>query len=125
VDPDLLARWLIRYGISALHILRLIDREPGLAQPLCPHHEYLGAEIIHAAAQELACTITDILARRTRIAWSSCQGLDALSKVTGLLQRYAGIPEAELDRQVEEYRQFLMRGLAFRRGAVGSPLAAR
>ncbi len=114
VDPDLLARLLTRYGAGAFHILRLIAQEPSLAQPVCPHHECIAAELVHALEQELACTITDVLARRTRIAWSSCQGLDFLSTLTDLFQRYGGVSRAQVDQQVEAYQQFLLKGLAFR-----------
>ncbi len=123
VDPEVLARLLVRYGIGALHVLRLIDREPSLAQPVCPHHDYLEAELAHAITRELACTVTDVLARRTRIAWSSCQGLDALSTVTGLFQRYAGTAGAPPELQAEAYRRFLARGFAFRGGPARAPAA--
>ncbi len=123
VEPELMARLLVRYGVGALHVLRLIDREPSLAQPVCPHHDYLEAELAHALTQELACTVTDVLARRTRIAWSSCQGLDALSTVTQLCQRYAGLADASVEPQVEAYRRFLAQGLAFRGGSVRAPAA--
>ena len=132
VDPDLLARLLVRYGADAIHILRLITGEPTLAHPLCPHHEYIEAEIVHAFSHEFACTLTDVLARRTRIAWSSCQGLDALSTITGLLKRYQCCPAGQLGQQVEAYRQFLAHSLAFRHariapraGAGTSPLQPR
>ena len=59
-----------------------------------------------------------MLARRTRIAWSSCQGLDLLSMLTDLAQRYVGMSQATLERQAEEYRQFLQRGFAFRGDAM-------
>lgn len=114
VDPDLLARYIARYGAKTLQVLQLIDSEPGLAQPVCPHHEYSQAELVHAVRGELAVTLIDVLARRTRITWSSCQGLDALSTVTDLLRRYAGMSREELDRQAEQYRRYLADGLAFR-----------
>jgi len=114
MDPDLLAMLLTRYGAGAFHILRLLDREPALAKPVCPHHEYLEAELVHAVQQEMACTITDVLARRTRIAWSSCQGLDLLSMVTRVFERYKGLSRQEIARQVDQYQQFLAQGLAFR-----------
>lgn len=123
VEPDLLARLLLRYGMGTLQILRLIDGEPTLAQPLCPHHEPIAAELVHALTGELACTITDVLARRTRIAWSSCQGLDALSTVVDLFQRYGGFSSAQMDAQAEQYHQFLACSLAFRHGASRSPVA--
>ena len=115
VDPDLLARCIARYGAKTLHVLQVIDSEPGLAQPICPHHEYSQAELVHAVRGELAVTLIDVLARRTRIAWSSCQGLDALSTVTDLLRRYAGMSREDLERQTEQYRRYLADGLAFRK----------
>lgn len=113
-DPDLLARWLARYGASTFHLLQLMDREPALAHPVCPHHECTEAELLYAIDQELACTITDVLARRTRIAFSSCQGLDLLSTLTGLFQRYRGASREMMEQQIEQYQLFLVQGLAFR-----------
>jgi len=112
-DPDLLARLLTRYGAGTFQVLQLIDREPALAQPVCPHHECIEAELLYAMEQELACTITDVLARRTRIAFSSCQGLDLLSTLIDLFQRYRGASRDTMERQVEQYQQFLANGLAF------------
>ena len=114
VDPDTLARLITRYGAKALPVLQLMDHEPSLAQPVCPHHEVSQAEVVHAVRGEFACTLTDVLARRTRIAWSSCQGLDARSTLTELLRRYAGVSADEVERQAEQYRRFLADGLAFR-----------
>ncbi|MBI3011571.1 MAG: glycerol-3-phosphate dehydrogenase/oxidase [Candidatus Omnitrophica bacterium] len=123
MDQDLLARLIIRYGTAAFQILKLIDREPALVHPVCPHHEHIEAELVHAFQQELACTITDVLARRTRIAWSSCQGLDLLSTLLELAQRYAGFPPALLEQQVGAYRQFLQRSRGFRGEARASGIA--
>jgi glycerol-3-phosphate dehydrogenase len=117
VEPDGLARLLARYGAGAVHILQRIRQEPSLGRRVCPHHEYLEAELVHAFRQELACTVTDVLARRTRIAWSSCQGLDLLSTVTGVAERHAGMRPGVIARQVEDYHQFLARGCAFRRNS--------
>ena len=115
VEPNVLARLLARYGAGTLPILRLIGLDPALAHPVCQHHDTIEAEVVHAITRELACTLTDVLARRTRIAWSSCQGLDALSTIAGLFQRYAEVSLERLARQVDEYHRFLLRGLAFRR----------
>jgi glycerol-3-phosphate dehydrogenase len=114
VDPDLLARLITRYGTAAFHILQHLDRDASLGQPVCPHHEYIVAELLHGFQEELACTITDVLARRTRIAWSSCQGLDLLSTLTGLLRDHLGLPASTVHEHVEDYHQFLMMGQMFR-----------
>ena len=121
IDPDVLARLLTRYGTHAFHLFRLLARDPSLNQPVCPHHEYIQAELIHAIQQEFACTITDVLARRTRIAWSPCQGLDALSILIDFFQQYAGSSRAQMEQQVEAYHQFLSNGLLFRSAFAAQP----
>jgi glycerol-3-phosphate dehydrogenase len=121
MDPALLARLLMRYGTATFQILELIDYDPALAHPVCPHHDYLAAELVHAFQGELACTLTDVLARRTRIAWSACQGLDLLLTLVELAHRYAGIPDQALERQVDAYQQFLHLAVAFR----GTPLSVQ
>ncbi|MBI4341764.1 MAG: glycerol-3-phosphate dehydrogenase/oxidase [Candidatus Omnitrophica bacterium] len=115
IDPDLLARWLVRYGAGTFRLLDALDHDPSLAQPVCPHHEYAQAELVHAIRHELACTLTDVLARRTRIAWSPCHGLDALPVVIGLFQRYGGTLAQPMEQQVEAYHQFLAQHRGSRR----------
>ncbi len=114
IAPEWLARWLTRYGIGAFRILQLIEFEPSLAQPICPHHEVAQAELVHALQAEMACTASDLLVRRTKIAFSRCQGLDALSTVADLLARYGRVSAAEVEEQMEAYRRFLAQSLAFR-----------
>lgn len=114
IDADTLARLLTRYGTGALRILRMIEAEPALAQRACPHHEVVLAELAYGITDEAACTLTDLLARRTAIAWSSCQGLDLVSVAADLLRRYGGVSADAVDAQVEAYQQFLAAGLSFR-----------
>ncbi len=112
IDPALLARLLIRYGTGAFRILELIEFEPGLLQPVCPHHDLIQAELVYAIREELACTISDVLVRRTTIAYSACQGLDLLSTLTDLFHRYGHCTHTELAEQVDSYQQFLAASLA-------------
>ena len=112
--PDLLARLLTRYGTGAFRILELLAFDPQLAQPVCPHHDVLQAELVYAIREELACTVSDVLFRRTRMAYSACQGLDLLSTITELFQRYGRLSREQVEEQVEQYQQQLAAGLAFR-----------
>jgi len=121
VDPDLLGRCAARYGAGMFHLLSLMAQDPQLAQPICQHHEVAEAELAHSLQQELACTLTDVLARRTRIAWSPCQGLDALSRLSELCTQYGRWPQAKFEEQAAEYRKFLASGLAFRGSAAAAP----
>jgi glycerol-3-phosphate dehydrogenase len=54
------------YGSDALQIRDLMRSAPGLEEPLHPALPYTGAEVVWAARFEMARTVEDVLARRTR-----------------------------------------------------------
>ena len=55
-----------RYGSEAPMVEALLDADPALRLPLVPGLPYLAAEAVHAARHEMATTLDDVLARRTR-----------------------------------------------------------
>jgi glycerol-3-phosphate dehydrogenase len=55
-----------RYGGEAHTLVAMIEREPHLGGPLVPGLPYLRAEAVYAARYEMARSLEDILARRTR-----------------------------------------------------------
>jgi glycerol-3-phosphate dehydrogenase len=54
------------YGSDAGEIRKVIKDDPALAEPLHPALPYLKAEVVWAARKEMARTVEDVLARRTR-----------------------------------------------------------
>jgi glycerol-3-phosphate dehydrogenase len=54
------------YGSDANEIRKLIDADPGLGEPLHAALPYIKAEVIWAVRHEMARTVEDVLARRTR-----------------------------------------------------------
>jgi glycerol-3-phosphate dehydrogenase len=54
------------YGSDAPKIIALANEFPDLARQLHPDLPYIAAEVIWAAREEMACTVEDVLARRTR-----------------------------------------------------------
>jgi glycerol-3-phosphate dehydrogenase len=54
------------YGTDAEKIRALAAEKPELAQQLDPALPVIGAEIVWAVREEMACTVEDALARRTR-----------------------------------------------------------
>ena len=58
--------WLGVYGSDAREIHKIIAADTRLGDPLHPALPYVKAEVIWAARQEMARTVEDVLARRTR-----------------------------------------------------------
>jgi glycerol-3-phosphate dehydrogenase len=54
------------YGTDAGQIQNLIEANPQLGERLHPALPYLKAQVMWAAQQEMARTVEDVLARRTR-----------------------------------------------------------
>ena len=54
------------YGSDALEIEKLIAADPALGEPLHSALPYVKAEVVWAAREEMARTVEDVLARRTR-----------------------------------------------------------
>ena len=55
-----------RYGTDSSAVLALADGRPELLEPVIAGLPYTGAEMVYAAREEMAQTLTDVLARRTR-----------------------------------------------------------
>jgi glycerol-3-phosphate dehydrogenase len=66
VDEAALSHLLGRHGSESRFVLALCDGDPSLTEPLVPGLPYLRAEAVFAARHEMALTLGDVLARRTR-----------------------------------------------------------
>jgi glycerol-3-phosphate dehydrogenase len=67
IGPEAAARLVARHGTEAPAVVAL-GRELGLVGPLVPGRPFLEAEVAWAARHELARSLDDVLARRTRLA---------------------------------------------------------
>lgn len=94
-----------RYGSETGLITDLITERPELGEPLVPGLRYLRAEAVFAARHEMATTLTDVLARRTR-AHLQDRGacLAAAPAVAALLAGELGWDPAETTAQIDAYR---------------------
>jgi len=57
---------LALYGAEAPAVARVLDEQPGWNEPLHPNLPYRAGEVIWAVRREMARTLEDVLARRTR-----------------------------------------------------------
>ena len=79
------------YGSDALGIQDLMRTEPDLAAPLHPSLPYCGAEVVWSARFEMARTVEDVLARRTRALFLNAGAAMAMApRVAELLARELG-----------------------------------
>jgi glycerol-3-phosphate dehydrogenase len=93
-----------RYGSLAREIEALVASDPALGEPLVAGLPYLRAEAVYAVRHEMAVTLTDVLARRTRSHLLDRDAtLAAAPSVAVLLAGELGWDATERARQLAEY----------------------
>lgn len=93
------------YGSDAEVIRALAQDSPPLAAHLHPDLPYVAAEVVWAARAEMARSVEDVLARRTRALFLNANAAIAMAEpVAKLLAAELGRDEAWTSSQVKEFR---------------------
>jgi glycerol-3-phosphate dehydrogenase len=102
-----------RYGSRADEVRALVAFDPTLGEPLVDGQPYLRAEAVYAVRHEMATTLDDVLVRRTRAhLFDRAATLAAAPEVAELLAGELGWDTAELERQLDHYREICRAELA-------------
>lgn len=102
--PDNFEDHLDVYGSDA-QAIRALAQEPALAVRLNPELPYIAAEVVWAARTEMARTVEDILARRTRALFLNARAAIAMAEpVASLLAAELGRNGAWAASQISEFR---------------------
>ncbi len=93
------------YGSDAYEIRKLIATDAGLGEPLNAALPYVKAEVIWAVRQEMARTVEDILARRTRALFLNARAALAVAPaVADLMASELGWDEVTRTKQLDAFR---------------------
>jgi glycerol-3-phosphate dehydrogenase len=93
------------YGSDAPEIRKLIQADPRLGETLHPELPYIKAEVIWAVRHEMARTVEDVLARRTRALFLNARAaMDMAHTVAELVAPELGWDEAARANQVSAFR---------------------
>ncbi len=94
------------YGADAPAIVDLMRADASLAEPLHPALPYCGAEVIWAVRCEMARTVEDVLARRTRALFLDAKAAMAMAPcVAELMAKELGCSEAWQAREVDTFQE--------------------
>jgi glycerol-3-phosphate dehydrogenase len=102
-----------RYGTETPAVLAVAEGRPELLAPLVPGLPYLGAEALYAVRAEMACTVSDILDRRTRARLRDARGAAAAAPaVAGILAAELGWGRDRVASESASYADVVSAGLA-------------
>ena len=92
------------YGSDAPEILQLAEEDPSLAERLHPDLPCIAAEVVWAVRREMARTVEDVLARRTRALFLNAgAALKMAPAVAELMARQLSTGEASKSRQLAAF----------------------
>lgn len=100
-------RLIKRYGNGYEMILKFINDDAALAEPITPSLPFTKAELLYAYWGEMAITLDDLLWRRTRIGWTPGQGLDIAPQIAQFLSEKNNWDPARVTAEVEAYREHI------------------
>lgn len=94
---------LYRYGSKAPEIFDRIAQDPRMGAALHPGRPEVLAEIDHAVEHEWARTLSDVMWRRTELAFTADNGVSAVPMVLARMSRLLGWTPIEAQRQQQRY----------------------
>jgi glycerol-3-phosphate dehydrogenase len=93
------------YGSLAPSVLERAERDPRLAERVCPHQPTIVAQLERAVVDEWAMSLADVLLRRTPLGLDACQALECLDHIADWMAGLLGWDAAQRQRQIEAYRR--------------------
>jgi glycerol-3-phosphate dehydrogenase len=94
------------YGADAEMIQSLVKENPTLAEKLCEDLPYCAAEVVWATRFEMAQTVEDVLARRTRALFLDARAaIEIAPKVARIMAWESGETEGWIDEQIRKFNE--------------------
>jgi glycerol-3-phosphate dehydrogenase len=92
------------YGADAEGLMEIVERQPELGEPLHSELAVCAAEVLWSVRHEMARTVDDVLARRTRALFLNARAAVAMAPaVARLLAVELGVDEAWERRQLRDF----------------------
>jgi glycerol-3-phosphate dehydrogenase len=104
--PSIIKHLNAIYGDRSAAIVRLMAERSDWRTPLVPGRPNVGAEVIHAIRNEMACTLADIVIRRSELGSMGHPGEELVAACARVAAEKLGWNIAEVTRQIAQVNEF-------------------
>jgi glycerol-3-phosphate dehydrogenase len=101
-------RLIATYGSRLDRVIALAAGRAEWLAPLTPETPAIGAEISHAVREEMACTLADVVLRRTALGSAGYPGDAIVAACAGVMAEELGWDRARIAREIEEVKRFYL-----------------
>lgn len=109
LDKDMAESCARRYGANALTVFGKVRERPDLAKRIVPDLPFTMAECVHAAENEMARTLLDVLRRRVPLAILEPLGKDVIEEVARAVGDVLGWDDVKRESEVESVKEHTTR----------------
>ena len=103
-DADVARRLVHAHGSAWRDVWALGEREPALRERIEPSRPYLLAELRYAVTREMACTLGDLLIRRTPVAFETRDhGVGAAARIAPLVASWLEWDDARISHELTAF----------------------
>ena len=95
------------YGTEFLQVMTLAQKDKQYSAPLNADGE-MSAQVIYAIREETACTLMDILIRRTGIGTLGHPGDEVISSVAQIAAKELGWSKTKMEQEIESTAKTLL-----------------
>jgi glycerol-3-phosphate dehydrogenase len=106
VAPPIVGHLMDIYGDRCAAIVRLMAERSDWRMPLVPGKPNVGAEVIHAIRAEMACTLADIVIRRTELGAAAYPGDAIVTTAAAIAAEELGWDANRRDGEIAAVREF-------------------
>jgi glycerol-3-phosphate dehydrogenase len=106
VAPPIIRHITAIYGDRCAAIVRLMAERSDWRMPLIPGRPNIGAEVIHAIRAEMACSLADIVIRRTELGAMGHPGAEIVAACARIAAEELGWDADRRDREIAAVDQF-------------------
>jgi glycerol-3-phosphate dehydrogenase len=98
--PPIIRHIIGVYGDRCAAIVRIMAERSDWRMPLVPGRTAVGAEVIHAIRAEMACTLADIVVRRSELGAMGHPGADMVSAMAAIAAEELGWDADRRSREI-------------------------
>jgi len=100
VAPPIIRHITAVYGDRCAAIVRIMSERSDWRMPLVPGRPVIGAEVVHAIRNEMACTLADIVVRRSELGAMGHPGTDMVDAMAGIAAGELGWDRAQRAKEI-------------------------
>lgn len=101
VRKEVIENLIVHHGSDIDALMSHLRTGNGFIEKICPERETLAGEVDYAVREEMACTLADVIFRRTGMGTIGHPGEEALFRVAWIMAETLGWTKDRIDREIE------------------------